>query len=293
MKLTVDLQEKPLSRNRQIVSKDDAVLAKQVALDAEVEKLVNAHLAKADADYEAEKSALLSTLGFNYKIKEAAEIVERRSKWAHLPQERIFTRDAIKSLCIEYSLRFLPTSAYKGSLPNDLAEKLDELSLVNGGQLPGTKPDRPHRDWVGVFSLYLNFPAESDASFDARVKQWEKIEPKPTFLIAAPSESFELQDRPVDPLLFCRLDDNNFYLVHKWGNDLSVFRSRKFRKGVAGTLAFAAGSTLSCCFFMSCNPQYSAGTCAIIAAFVPTLAYLATRAVRTTPAHLWDSPLKS
>ncbi len=44
------------------------------------------------------------------------------------------------------------------------------------------------------------------------------------FFIVAPESSFSLQKRPKDPLLFYRLDINTFYLIHKWGTDLSWFR---------------------------------------------------------------------
>lgn len=52
----------------------------------------------------------------------------------------------------------------------------------------------------------------------------EKMDSKSSFIVA-PKESFELQEEPVDPLLFHKVSDNYFYLVHKWGNDLSFLRS--------------------------------------------------------------------
>lgn len=44
------------------------------------------------------------------------------------------------------------------------------------------------------------------------------------YKILAPENSFELQAIPKDPLLFVSLKNGQFYLVHKWGNDLSAFR---------------------------------------------------------------------
>ena len=43
------------------------------------------------------------------------------------------------------------------------------------------------------------------------------------FKIMAPSVLFRLK-KTDDPLLFVPLGNNYFYLVHKWGNDLSFFR---------------------------------------------------------------------
>jgi hypothetical protein len=42
--------------------------------------------------------------------------------------------------------------------------------------------------------------------------------------IAAPARSFRLEERPKDPLMFYKINDEYYYLIHKWGNDLSVFR---------------------------------------------------------------------
>lgn len=44
------------------------------------------------------------------------------------------------------------------------------------------------------------------------------------FYIMAPSSLFELEDAQNDPLLFVRTGENSFYLIHKWGNDLSWTR---------------------------------------------------------------------
>lgn len=44
------------------------------------------------------------------------------------------------------------------------------------------------------------------------------------FYIMAPAEAFDLQDGNKDPLLFANLGNNNYYLIHKWGNDLAWHR---------------------------------------------------------------------
>ena len=42
--------------------------------------------------------------------------------------------------------------------------------------------------------------------------------------IAAPSKFFKLEDSNKDPMLFAQIDDSNFYLIHKWGSDLSWYK---------------------------------------------------------------------
>jgi hypothetical protein len=44
------------------------------------------------------------------------------------------------------------------------------------------------------------------------------------FKIIAPSEAFDLEDTNKDPLLFAELSDGKYYLLHKWGKDLSWYR---------------------------------------------------------------------
>lgn len=43
------------------------------------------------------------------------------------------------------------------------------------------------------------------------------------FKIVAPSKAFELKNYD-DPLLFVPIGNNYYYLIHKWGNDLSWYR---------------------------------------------------------------------
>lgn len=42
--------------------------------------------------------------------------------------------------------------------------------------------------------------------------------------IMAPMESFRLQKKPKDPLFFYQINKEYCYLIHKWGNDLNIFR---------------------------------------------------------------------
>ncbi len=45
------------------------------------------------------------------------------------------------------------------------------------------------------------------------------------FKIVAPKELFQLEDKDSDPLLFLPLKNGRYYLIHKWGGELNVFRS--------------------------------------------------------------------
>ncbi len=45
-----------------------------------------------------------------------------------------------------------------------------------------------------------------------------------SFHIIAPSEAFDLENINKDPLLFARLSERNYYLLHQWGNDMKWYR---------------------------------------------------------------------
>lgn len=49
--------------------------------------------------------------------------------------------------------------------------------------------------------------------------------PVTSYMIMAPSASFRLCDSEVDPLLFVPLGNGRYYLVDRWGNDLSRVRA--------------------------------------------------------------------
>ncbi len=44
-----------------------------------------------------------------------------------------------------------------------------------------------------------------------------------SFKIMAPSKSFDLENINKDPLLFAKVSNQTFILIHKWGNDLAWF----------------------------------------------------------------------
>ncbi len=66
------------------------------------------------------------------------------------------------------------------------------------------------------------YPYDAIAEIKAFEKKYETT--IHSFFIMAPSEAFELENINKDPLLFVRLNNNNFYLIHHWGNDLAWYR---------------------------------------------------------------------
>ena len=93
---------------------------------------------------------------------------------------KIYHIDNIKSLCIDYRLRFLDFDYFKGKVPQEAYDNLKDFTINH--------PD-----------------------LDIKIK------------MMAPSKLFELENYD-DPLMFVNLGNNYYYLIHKWGNDMSFFR---------------------------------------------------------------------
>lgn len=115
------------------------------------------------------------------------ENVRKAEIYRNKKLENVYSYEELKTLCIKYGLRYMHLSYYSGSVDPYLPEKLKEFKakMKESGKI-------------------INFNDNN-------------------WYIMAPKESFKLEERPVDPLLFYEYGKDN-YLVHKWGNDLSIFR---------------------------------------------------------------------
>jgi len=98
-----------------------------------------------------------------------------------LEKSRIFSIDDIKTICINYRLRFLDSKYFKiEELPYDAIIAVKKLEKHLGEELNHLK-------------------------------------------IMGAAKFFKLEDSNKDPLLFARIDETNYYLIHKWGKDLKWY----------------------------------------------------------------------
>jgi hypothetical protein len=163
----------------------------------------------------------------------------RQSAIDHLKQKTgadvVLSKAQIKDLCMKYRLRFLRSHKYSGVLDTVVASKMVTLMEKLGV---------PNLEW------------------DARKK----------FFIMAPAKSFALSERPkpIDPVLFYRAGDDEYILVHKWGNDFTFVRrligavtSTKFIWGLLGLFLglamIAAGCAVGHHFTVPCPDGRSGG----------------------------------
>ncbi len=142
----------------------------------------------------AEEIRTLKDTGFDFHIKKQEDYTERKINLENVNKQyegQIYHINDIQKLCMDYRLRFLNSMYYKGSIPQDLGVKLVDFKKKH--------------------NLNFNTSIHSDTG---------------KLFVLAPSKLFKLQDRPIplDPMLFYKVDNENYKLVHKWGNDLSPRR---------------------------------------------------------------------
>ncbi len=105
-------------------------------------------------------------------------------------QGEVFHIDDVHQVCMDYSMRMLPSHFYRGPVDTQFASKVK------------------------------HFQHDHQLS-DDEVAQ--------NFFIVAPPEAFELEKRQrplvdLDPVLLYRVDEHFFKLVHQWGSELNVLR---------------------------------------------------------------------
>ena len=110
---------------------------------------------------------------------------------------KVFTIDQIEKLCVDYRLRFLQSRFYTGSYDVEVAAKIKDFSKTTNTSID---------EW----------------SLERR------------FFMMAPKEMFQLTTekyiskaeirRRQDPAIFYQIDEKHYRLIHKWGDDFTIFR---------------------------------------------------------------------
>jgi hypothetical protein len=129
-----------------------------------------------------------------------------------LENDRIFHISHIKTICINYRLRFLDSNLFKATIPEEAVSKIKALDKEHGTILSG-------------------------------------------FKIMAPSKHFHLKNYD-DPLLFAPIGNDYYYLIHKWGNDLSPYRKLLVRplKDAGSLIVFIAMLSFIFALLIADNP---------------------------------------
>jgi hypothetical protein len=158
---------------------------------------------------EVSTSEVLSRIGINNAALQGFSVnknmLKSKMDVAKFDQQRVFHVSQIEQLCNKYYLRFLPSCYYHGEVDKELPVKLQTFEIANGVKLNSTAYDK-----------------------------WTTTPNSSNTFICAPASSFKLQEKPKDPLLFYKINEDYYYLIHKWGNDLNVIN--RFKSLLSGFL---------------------------------------------------------
>ena len=183
----------------------------KVSIDKELEKASLQHKEKFNVDpinevklllagESSEDARILRGLSNNSQFNRIEKVRGEQIELENLENEyegKVYKIEQIEKLCVDYRLRFLQSKYYTGSYDVEVAAKIKDFAKA-------TK-------------------SPSDEYTLGR-----------RFFMMAPAEMFELRDekyvskaelrRQADPAIFFQIDEKHFRLIHKWGNDFTIFR---------------------------------------------------------------------
>ncbi len=138
---------------------------------------------------------ILREMGMAASVEHAQNLHGLKIELEKLEAEygQIFTLNEIEAVACKYALKFLRSDTYKGKVPPELATKVKQFFKDSGINMNTAK--------LG-FNMY----------------------------VLAPHKDFTLIDRPKpiayvdpEPMLFYKLDNTHYRLIHKWGTDLTLW----------------------------------------------------------------------
>lgn len=140
---------------------------------------------------------------------------------------KVFRIDQIIALGAKYRLKFLPSKKYKGYVDPAAIAEVKVLQTETGKS----------RDLLTAQRRNITLE-EYKATPDYRPFKFDTHELQNNFFILAPTNLFETKKEKlgtfpklprfqIDPVLFYKIDDNNWRLIKKWGTDFTFLRAIK------------------------------------------------------------------
>lgn len=201
--MTINLEKALIKANKKLLTPEELLIVKEY----------EQHAGLVDND------ALLR-VGLNLNLKGGQLLTQKQQKLKEetkrFKQERVFHISQIEKTCKDYYLRFLPSVLYSGTIDKELAFKIAnfEAAYEVKCQCDYVNPSARFGVWIPIVvdeKGNISYPNAGDSKIQN------------TFIMA-PASSFKLQERPKDPLFFYKINEEYYYLIHKWGNDLNIFR---------------------------------------------------------------------
>lgn len=126
---------------------------------------------------------------------------------------QVFTVSQIEKLARKYKLRFLSSTLFKGDMDIQAVIKLKEFAKEHG---EACTDNFTLRTRFFVLAPRQSFNMEVTNLSDIRDEEKEEARAAHAAML-----------RELDPVLFYKIDDTHFRMIHKWGTDFSVLRKIK------------------------------------------------------------------
>lgn len=144
------------------------------------------------AEKGAEDMNILREMGMHSSVMRDVNLHGRKLELEQFDKKygEVYTIEDIKSVACKYALKLLRSDCYNGEIDPVMLQKIKQFFVDSGIEMNKAK-------------LGFNM-----------------------FVLAAPG-SFALTDRPIppkDPILFYKLDQDHYRMIHKWGADLTMWR---------------------------------------------------------------------
>ncbi len=176
---------------REQLTKEDEKLSKNDPV-IEAQKLLMSH--------EEDKNKVLRDLGMSREIDEKADVMSKallRKEFREKFGPGIVTLDEIQKVCLDYHLRLLPSDLYAGK-----TDKLLAGEVLNFCKKNNLTPNRA--------TFYVLAPPSLFRLTTTEGKTW--------------MQAMRERAKDPDPVLFYRIDQEHYRIVHAWGNDFTLLR---------------------------------------------------------------------
>lgn len=151
-----------------------------------------------------EDNRILANLGSNSTVMQLQNFTGGNIEWENLEKEygKVFTSDQIRQLAIDYRLRFLNSNYFIGDMDKEVTAKIKEFAKETNTGLD----DHTLRTRFFVLTVPASFRLESVKA--QRFEEWKE----------------RRRQAKLDPVLFYRIDQNHYRLIHQWGKEFTIWR---------------------------------------------------------------------
>ena len=156
------------------------------------------------AGEDQEDQRILRFMGGNSAVMQLENFKGENIEWEKLEKEygKVFSRDQIRDLAIDYRLRFLNSNLFIGSMNVEVTAKIKEFAKdIN------TVMDE-HTLLTRFFILAVPSCFSLQKVKAKRFSEWEERK----------------RQAQLDPVLFYKIDDNHYRMIHQWGKEFTLYR---------------------------------------------------------------------